>query len=316
MARIPAGREDIQGEVTRQAVRVAFISTLANCILVAVKLTAGLLGSSGALVSDAINSAGDVASNILVMGGVAVSGRHADKEHQYGHEKLESIVSLFLAAALIASAGYIGYSGISQLARPEKIAIPGLLPLVVAAATMVVKEILFRYTRIQARQLSSPSLEATAWDHRSDVFSALGVFLGIGGARLGVPILEPVASLVICLLILKAGIGILKEAINVLLDVSVDEKTRKELQKAIMDISGVLAIDVLKTRRTGFGYYVEVEITCSRDLPLHVAHAIAEDVHISLENRFPAAKHVTVHVNPSERNGYPRIQNSPPSSRE
>lgn len=283
----------------QKALTAAFISTIANTVLSVVKLAAGLIGGSGALVSDAVNSLGDVGSSLLVIGGVAVSRKRADREHQYGHEKAESIVSLFLALALIAGGLFIGSRGVQLLLNPQDIVIPSVLPLVVAAGTMIIKEILYQYTRRVALETGSSSLEATAWDHRSDVFSALGVFVGILGARLGLPILEPIASLVICLLILRAGIKVFKEAINILLDASVDEKTRRSLRDAIKSITGVLGVDLLRTRRTGFGYYVEVEISCDRELSLHAAHTIAEDVHHSIERQFPSAKHVTVHVNPS-----------------
>ncbi|WP_052295853.1 cation diffusion facilitator family transporter [Parasphaerochaeta coccoides] len=314
----------------RKALAAAFISTFANALLSIAKLVAGIMGGSAALVSDAVNSLGDVASSLLVIGGVAVSRKQADREHQYGHEKAESIVSLFLALALVGGGIFIGIRGVELLLNPESIVIPTLLPLAVAAGTMVSKEVLYRYTKRVAKATGSSSLEATAWDHRSDVFSALGVFVGILGARLGMPVLEPIASLLICLLILKAGVHVLMESINVLLDASVDEKTRASLKSAIKSINGVLGIDLLKTRRTGFGYYVEVEIRCDSELSLRAAHNIAEDVHHSIEHQFPCAKHVTVHVNPAgesvdgtfhapDGNVPPPVavsQNSPPSSSE
>ncbi len=286
--------------MTRSSLRAAVISTACNIVLAVVKLIAGIVGHSSAMISDAVNSSSDVISNFVVIGGVAASDRQADTHHQYGHDKIECVVSIFLAIAIFATGCMIGYSGIKQILNPEIIVVPTLLPLLVAIGTMVVKECLYQYTIRVSRKTGSNSLRATAWDHRSDVLSALGAFIGILGARLGVPILDPIASLVICLLIIKVAIDIFKSAVDVLLDASVDEATRLKLESEILAVDGVKMIDLLKTRITGARFYVEVEIRCCRYLPLFASHDIAETVHDKIEREFPNVKHVVVHTNPCE----------------
>lgn len=293
-------RAELEKSLTRSSLRAAVVSTACNIMLAVVKLIAGIIGHSSAMISDAVNSSSDVISNFVVIGGVAASDKQADTRHQYGHDKIECIVSIFLSVAIFATGCMIGSNGIRQILHPEIIVVPSLFPLLVALGTMVVKECLYQYTIRVSRKTGSNSLRATAWDHRSDVLSALGAFIGILGARLGVPILDPIASLVICLLIIKVALDIFKSAIDVLLDASVDEETCKKLEQGILAIDGVKAIDLLKTRITGARFYVEVEIRCCRYLPLFASHAIAEKVHDKIEQEFSNAKHVVVHTNPCD----------------
>lgn len=300
MENLDAQRLAEEKAMTRSSLRAAVISTVCNIVLAVVKLIAGIVGHSSAMISDAVNSSSDVISNFVVIGGVAASDRQADTHHQYGHDKIECVVSIFLAIAIFATGCMIGYSGIKQILNPEIIVVPTLLPLLVAIGTMGVKECLYQYTIRVSRKTGSNSLRATAWDHRSDVLSALGAFIGILGARLGVPILDPIASLVICLLIIKVAIDIFKSAVDVLLDASVDEATRSKLESEILAVDGVKMIDLLKTRITGARFYVEVEIRCCRYLPLFASHDIAETVHDKIEREFPNVKHVVVHTNPCE----------------
>jgi cation diffusion facilitator family transporter len=293
-------REAEERALSRLSIRAAVVSTVCNILLAVVKLVAGLVGHSSAMISDAVNSTSDVISNFVVISGVAASDKEADTRHQYGHEKIEGIVSLFLAAAISITGCTIGYSGIRQILEPERIVVPSLFPLLVAVGTMVVKELLYQYTIRISRKTGSHSLRATAWDHRSDVLSSLGAFIGILGARLGLPILDPIASLVICLLIIKVAVDIFKAAFDVLLDSSVDESTRQQLEATISAVDGVKEIDLLKTRITGSRYYVEVEIRCCRYLPLFASHAIAQTVHDRIERKFSKVKHVVVHTNPCD----------------
>ncbi len=293
-------RKEHEKQMSRLTMRAAIVSVIGNILLAVVKLLAGIIGHSSAMISDAVNSSSDVVSTFVVMGGVAASDKGADTQHQYGHDKIECLVSLFLAVAILATGVMIGYSGVKKIINPETILIPTLFPLIVAVATMVVKEGLYQYTIRVSRKTGSTSLKATAWDHRSDVLSALGAFIGIAGARLGLPILDPIASILICLLIVKVSVDIFRTAVNVLLDSSVDKETQQELEQAIHSVQGVKAIDMMKTRITGAKFYVEVEIRCCRYLPLYASHQVADTVHDTLEQQFLNAKHVVVHVNPCD----------------
>ena len=175
---------------------------------------------------------------------------------------------------------------------------PALVTLAVAGISILAKEWMFRYTRRVARRIQSDSLMANALNYRSDVFSSCGVLIGIAGARLGFPILDSVASLVICILILRSAVEIMLDAISKMLDSSVDGETLEQMRGLVLAQPGVLALDDIKTRQFGSRCYVDVEISCDGDLLLRDAHAIASRVHDEIEHHFPTAKHCQVHVNP------------------
>lgn len=278
--------------------RTSLISILASIMLSFLKLASGIIGKSSALVSDGANSLSDVVSYSVVMGGVAASDRKADSNHQYGHEKLESVVSILLAIAIFATAVGIGYRGIMQIWRMENIPIPSLLPVIGAVVSITTKILLYGYTRRQASITSLNSLKALASDHLADVLSSTGALVGVVGARLGFPVLDPIASVVIAVLILRSAIEVFKSAANVLMDVSVDSRTQEELEQAILSNPHVQRVDLLRTRSVGAGFYVDVEICCCRHLRLHEAHDVAEEIHDRIEQSFPKVRHVMVHTNP------------------
>lgn len=283
------------------AKRVSAVGLAANAALMAMKLAAGIAAHSGAMISDAVNSASDVLSNLIVMAGLAVAGREADPEHPYGHDRFECVASLILAFILFDTGALIGYRALSDIftgayAVSEA---PGVLALAAAVVCIVVKECLYRYTIAAARRLDSVALRASAWDHRSDVISSAGALVGIAGARLGWPILERLASLLICLFILKAAVDIFREAVDKTVDRACDGETQARLLAQIEAQPGVLGVDLLQTRQFGSAIYVDAEIAVDGALTLHQAHAIAECVHDAVESAEPRVRHCMVHVNPS-----------------
>ncbi len=281
------------------AYQVSWVSILVNLFLTVFKLAAGFLAHSYAMVSDAIHSASDVFSTILVMVGVKLSCKVSDSRHPYGHERFECVAAILLAAVLFFTGIGIGYTGIQKMTMaPASLWIPGRLALAAAILSLAVKESLYWYTRHAAICCRSDALMADAWHHRSDALSSLGSFLGILGARLGVPLLDPLASLVICLFILLAAVRIFWEAIRKMTDESCDAGTKKRLEAIVLSQTGVVGIDSLKTRLFGNAVYVEVEIRADGRLPLTAAHAIAEQVHLAMEQACPEVKHCMVHVNP------------------
>lgn len=284
----------------KRGVRASLISIVASLILAGIKLTTGLIGKSHAMVSDAANSISDLITYTVVMTGVAISERKADSNHQYGHEKVESIVAVMLALAIFATGTAIGYKGVRLIMNPELIVVPSLLPMFGAMVSIIVKSGLFIYVRKVAKKTNLSSLKALSIDHLTDVFASLGALIGIGGARLGVPVLDAVASIIISLLIIKSSIDIFRNSANILLDISVDDKTVSELKASILMNPQVQKIDILRTRSTGPGFFVEVEICCAKTLTLEQAHAIAQDVHDRIERDFPRVKHVMVHTNPCD----------------
>ena len=283
------------------AMKVSGVSIAVNLLLSVFKLIAGILAHSGAMISDAVHSASDVGSTFIVMIGVTLSGKKSDKEHQYGHERMECVSSIILSGLLLATGLGIGLGGVENIVKSshgEAIVIPGMLALVAAVVSIVVKEWMFWYTRGTAKKINSGALMADAWHHRSDAMSSVGAFVGIFGARMGFPILDPLASVVICLLIVKASVDIFRDAIDKMVDRSCDEKTEKEMRETILKVDGVKRIDLLQTRLFGSKMYVDIEIAADGAQTLDAAHEIAEKVHHAIEETFTEVKHCMVHVNP------------------
>ena len=283
------------------AMQVSANSIAVNLMLSIFKLIAGLLASSGAMISDAIHSASDVFSTIIVIIGVKISGKASDEDHPYGHDRFECVASIILAILLGVTGVGIGLTGVQKLiaGHYDTLAIPGILALAAAVISIVVKEIMYWYTRNAAKKINSGALMADAWHHRSDALSSVGSFVGIFGARMGFPMLDPLASVVICLFVVKAAVDIFRDAISKMTDRSCDQKTVNEMHDCIMNIRGVEGIDLLKTRSFGSKYYVDIEISADGNKKLWETHAIAENVHQAIEHQFPLVKHCTVHVNPA-----------------
>ncbi len=283
------------------AMHVSGVSIFVNVFLSLFKLLAGILAHSGAMISDAIHSASDVASTVIVMVGVNMANKQSDKEHQYGHERLECVSSILLAGLLMITGVGIGINGIEKIiagTSGKNLMVPGKLALAAAVLSLFVKEWMFWYTRAAAKKINSGALMADAWHHRSDALSSVGAFVGILGARLGFPILDPIASVVICLFIAKAAVDIFRDAIDKMVDHSCDEETVQKMRDVIMKVEGVKRIDVMRTRLFGSKIYVDIEIAADDEITLNAAHTIAEKVHLSIEKNFRNVKHCMVHVNP------------------
>ena len=285
------------------AMRVSKTTMAGNILLSAFKLFAGFYAHSAAMVSDAVHSLSDVAADIVVMIGVGMSHQKADREHPYGHERLECVAAIILSFLLFSVGLLIGRGGLERILGGETLPVPGHLALVAAVTSIAVKELMFWYTRHAAMQTGSVALKAAAWHHRSDALSSVGSFAGILGARLGYPILDALACVVICVFILKVAVDIFRDAIGKMTDKSCDEATMAALRRVILDVPQVLAIDRLGTRLFGDRIYVDVEIRVDGDVPLREAHDAAEGVHSAIEAAFPRVKHCMVHVNPSPADG-------------
>ncbi len=290
------------GKETKIAMYVSTVSIVVNLILSFFKLLAGIFAKSGAMVSDAIHSASDVFSTIIVMIGVSVSHRKSDKEHPYGHDRLECAASIILAVILALTGLGIGKAGLDKIFGGDKgaLAVPGVLALVAAVISIVVKEWMYWFTRASAKKIHSGALMADAWHHRSDALSSIGAFAGILGARLGFPAADPLASLVICIFIEKAAYDIFKDALDKMVDRACPDETVREMEKIILAQDGVLRIDELKTRLFGAKIYVDVEISVDGNASLRQAHEIATRVHDAIEAQNPNVKHCMVHENPSD----------------
>lgn len=288
-------------EFERTAVKVSMVSIIGNAALALLKLLAGILAHSGAMVSDAVHSASDVFSSIIVIIGVKISARAADKEHPYGHERFECVAAIVLAAVLLVTGLLIGRSALEQVINGDFSGseAPGILALAAAIISIVSKEAMYWYTRYYGKKLDSGALMANAWHHRSDALSSVGALIGILFARMGYRIVEPIASLVICLLILKATYDIFRDAISKMVD-SGDEAMEREIRELALQQEDVLGVDLIHTRVFGNRVYVDIEICADGSKSLVEGHAVAERVHDVIEKSFPKVKHIMVHVNPAE----------------
>ena len=283
--------------------KLSRVGILGNIMLAIFKLLAGIIGKSSAMVSDAVHSLSDVFATLIAFIGVQVSKKPEDINHPYGHERLECVASLILALILAVTGIGIGYTGIRKIFFVhDSMDIPTLLPLLAAIISIIVKEGMFRYTMYYAKQMDSSAFKADAWHHRSDAISSAGALIGIGLARMGFPMMDPVASLIICVLILKVAVDIFRDAIVKMVDTSCGIEFEQNIRDFVEKQPGVEYIDMLHSRQFGNKTYIDLEIAVKRDISLVDAHAIAESVHDSLEQRFPNVKHVMVHVNPEEKN--------------
>ena len=285
------------------AMKVSSVSIIVNIILSAVKLLVGIFASSKALVSDAIHSASDVFSTFVVMIGIKISSKESDREHPYGHERLECVAAIVLAVVLFITGGGIGLKGIKDIYTGDYVnyKVPGMLALGAAFFSIVIKEWMYHYTKKYAKEIKSSALMADAWHHRSDALSSIGSFVGVLGARFGYLVFDSIASVIICVFIIKASIDIFKDSIDKMVDKACDENVTNDMRRVILSENGVLGVDEIRTRMFGNQIYVDVEIAVDGNKTLWLSHDIAESVHRRIEKEFPDVKHIMVHVNPFEQ---------------
>lgn len=280
---------------------LSLVSVIGNTLLSGFKFFAGIVGNSGAMISDAIHSFSDVLTTLIAWIGVKVSKRAADDSHPYGHERLECVASLILGMVLLATGIGVGQVGVETIlsGNYETLAIPSTIALVAAIISIAGKEAMYWYTRYYAKLIHSAAFMADAWHHRSDAFSSIGSLIGIGGAMLGFPVLDAVASVVICILIGKVAYDISKDALVKMLDTSCGEAYEKKLTEHIAREKDVMGVDLIRSRMFGNKVYIDLEISVDGDKSLREAHEVAERVHKDVEQQFSDVKHIMIHVNPA-----------------
>lgn len=291
-----------ENEFQRVANRVSILTIVGNVVLSVLKLLAGIVAHSNAMISDAIHSASDVFSTFVVIIGIKFTSKQPDKEHPYGHERMECVAAIILAIVLFITGLGIGFDALKNILHGNyrDIQMPGILALIAAIISIVSKEGMYWYTRYYAKKIDSGALMADAWHHRSDAFSSIGALIGIAAARLGFPIMDSIASLVIFLFIVKAAFDIFRDAMDKMVDHSCDAETEKLIYDCVMKNKKVMGIDLLQTRIFGNKIYVDVEIQADASYTLQEAHDIAEAVHDDIEQNFCKVKHIMVHVNPAK----------------
>ncbi len=290
-------------KVERELIKKNTVFTMfANAFLAVIKLVAGIYGDSSVLISDAINSLSDIATNVVVYISAKFSKKGSDKEHPYGHERIDSLISIFLGVALIVTAFEVGKNAVNTLynyfVNDIGVDKPHWIALAVAAATIIIKEFLFRKTKKDAAKAKSQALLAQAWDHRSDTIASFGALIGIAGAMFGQGYLDPIASIFISLFILRLGYRIVKAGAAQVIDRSADEKVEAKIKAIVFSHKEVKSLDLIKTRMTGMKIYVDLEIGLDSEMRLDAAHGIAEDIHDEIENKIPEIIHCMIHINP------------------
>ena len=297
-------KENTVNKFKKKAVNVSLVSIIGNTILSIFKIIAGIVANSGAMISDAVHSASDIFSSIIVVIGVKIAVKESDKDHPYGHERFECVAAIILAVILLICGLFIGHNAIEtiKIGNAKSIAIPGILALVAAVISIVSKEAMYWYTRFYARRFDSGALMADAWHHRSDAFSSVGALVGIIGARMGFPLMDTIASLVICIFIIKAAYDIFKDAIEKMVDRSCSDEIEKEFIECAMNQEGVIDVPFIQTRIFGNKIYVEIDICADGEMTLWESHEIAVRVHDAIEHNFEKIKHISVCVIPAEEN--------------
>lgn len=286
----------MENERLKIALKVSINTIIGNVVLSVLKLICGFVGTSSAMIADGIHSLSDVFTTIGVIIGLKLSSKKADKGHPYGHERIESITSLFLSVMLFIVAIGIGYSGVRNIVT-ENYKTPGILAALAAIISIVSKEAMYFYTIIYAKKINSTSLKADAWHHRSDSLSSIGALIGIIGARIGYPVLDPLVAIIICIIIIKVAYDICRQSIDQLIDASASDEEVKSIRDKITNINGVIRIDNLKTRQYASRLYVDVDICVDSNISVEEGHEIAMKVHQYIEED-KAVKHCMVHVNP------------------
>lgn len=291
-------------ERNREIYKVTLVGGAVNVLLLVFKFVAGFVGHSAAMVADAVHSLSDFVTDVVVLAFVRISGKPKDKSHDYGHAKYETLAMTVIGLALLVVAVGIVYGGVLKIAgwlEGNRLEAPGMLALWAALLSVVLKEAVYRYSMVKARELSSQAVEANAWHHRSDAFSSVGTALGIGGAIFfgeRWTVLDPVASVVVGLFIVKVSIGLLRRGIGDLMEQSLPDDVEAEIIRLAASVPGIVEPHDLRTRRLGNHYAIELHILMDGNISLCEAHDKASEVEKLLREHYGKETHVAVHVEP------------------
>ncbi len=277
----------------KHALKVTLLGLAANLILALAKGFIGIIANSSALIADAGHSVSDLLSDGITLWAVRMSGIPKDKNHPYGHGKFET-VGTFIISLLLLFTG-IGVAG-HVFNRMDATVVPGTIALWMAGIAIIVKEALFHVTRMVGRRTGSRVLMANAWHHRSDAISSVAALLGIAGAQLGIPLMDPIAGMLVAGLIIKTGIDIGYESIRELTDETVEEDVISELGKIMSGIEGVDHYHEMRARRMGPHLLVDLHIQVDSMMSISAAHQVAERVRLEILEKLPAVNEVLVHV--------------------
>ena len=293
-------------ERNKEIYKVTLVGGAVNVVLLLFKFVAGILGHSAAMVADAVHSLSDFVTDIIVLVFVHISGKPKDKSHDYGHGKYETLAMTIIGMALLAVAVGIVYSGLTKTiawVNGEQLEAPGMLALWAALLSILLKEGVYHYSMVKARQLNSQAVEANAWHHRSDALSSIGTAVGIGGAIfLGQrwTVLDPIASIIVGAFIVKVSFDLLRNGIGDLTEQSLPDQVEDEILSLVASLPGVVEPHDLRTRRLGNHYAIELHILMDGNITLSKAHDKASEVEDLLRQRYGENTHIAVHVEPTQ----------------
>lgn len=284
--------------------KVTLTGSIVNMVLLVMKFAAGILGHSAAMIADAVHSLSDFLTDIVVLAFVKLSTKPADNDHDYGHGKYETIATSIIGMALVVVAVMLGWNGaekIIQVIQGEKLESPGLIALVAAVASIMLKEWVFRITRKVARDVNSQALEANAWHHRSDALSSIGTAIGIGGALMlgnNWAVLDPLAAIIVSVMIFITAFRLLRQASGELLEESLPRETENKIEQIVYQDTLVSDVHNLHTRRIGSIIAIEMHLRLPGDISLSESHVHATEIEKRLRGEFGSGTHIMLHIEP------------------
>ncbi|MGE4636232.1 MAG: cation diffusion facilitator family transporter [Arenicellales bacterium] len=295
----------------REIRSVTLVGSALDGILALAKIAGGYFGHSQALIADGIHSFSDLITDLLVIVAARKASHQADREHPYGHGRIQTIATALLAASLALVASGIAWDAVDRLRGSDTLLQPGWEALAIAAVSVVLKEGVFHYTMRSATRLNSSLLRANAWHSRTDALSSLVVIAGVIGVMLGLPWADSVAAIGVAALILYVAFRIGKESVEELIDTAVDPATQEEARQTIMAVPGVLGAHELRTRRMGSKVYADVHIRVAPFISVSEGHHIGDEVMKALKDRFDRMIDVVVHIDPEDDSVPPVIDTLP-----
>lgn len=290
----------------RRIYRITLAGSIVNVVLLVFKFAAGILGHSAAMIADAIHSLSDFLTDIIVIVFVRLSSKPADRDHDYGHGKYETLATSVIGLALAVVAVLIGWDGLEKIVyvlQGNRLESPGIIALWAALLSIVLKEWIFRATRKVANEVKSKALEANAWHHRSDALSSVGTAIGIGGAVMlgdGWAILDPIAAIVVCVLIIVTAFRIIRQSSGELLEESLPEETEDRIEQIVYQDTLVSDIHKLHTRRIGNIIAIEMHLRMPAGITLAESHVHATAIEQSLKTEFGKGTHIMLHIEPTK----------------
>lgn len=283
--------------------KVTLIDTIGNVFLSTIKLIAGFFSGSQALVSDGLHSISDVVGAIIMYVGVKISAKDADKDYPYGYEKIESITAIIMAMILFSAGLGIGMTGLERIIKGDYagLRVPGVMALIVAVISILTKEFMFWYMKGKAKKISSDAIMAEAWHQRTDGIASVGSLIGVMGARMGYPVVDSLASIAICVLVIKTAVDIFLQSVGKITDKAIDPKQREEILKIASEQRCVLGVQSLKTRQCGDGIEIQLGILTDSEMTVGDAYEVRNRVKVAIIDNLPDVTNCIVMAYPTKK---------------